>query len=219
MEAYVKFAASAVVVVERVKTSDVKSPLPSWFNPDISELMLLASSLYKIYPLLILYFSRFILNSEGEASVIVVSSSAFAISQLALPSLFTKACILGDSRKTPYTFISLPLIALTRLTEASNDLAAISVSFANSFVPITVNSSSAIDIFGKCRNSERFTSLKSTLASMFLLISFFTRPVICFLNKTGTRNAAAIRTSIKMAMPLAILFSVFFIGIGFINDR
>src|SRR6266487_4807780 len=99
-----------------------------------------------------------------------------------------------------------PFITLMRLADASNVSTDINVSDAKSSFPTTDKSFKEMETLGKWRKRERLTSLKSTFALRLLLICFFTRFVICFLNNRGVTKAKAIK-KIKL-MP--VIFRVFF---------
>src|SRR5688500_1500468 len=96
----------------------------------------------------------------------------------------------------------VPLITLIRFTDASTVGALNKVSPSNSFKPVTEISFSAIESFGKCRNSERSISLNSTFASIFLLISSFARLRILPLKRKGKRKAKRINANRLIAVIL-----------------
>ena len=79
--------------------------------------------------------------------------------------------------------MSFPLITLIISMAASMLFAAISVSDEKVLLPIISKFCKPTDTLGKCLKKEMSTSLKSTLAFIFLLTSDFTNATICFLNK------------------------------------
>ena len=114
----------------------------------------------------------------------------------------------GDSRNTPYMLISRPLITLIRSADASRVFTDINVSEAKSSFPTMEKSFKEIVTLGKCRNSERLTSLKPTLALRLLLICPFITAVIWPLNTNGAAKAKPSKASRLMPVILRVFFTI-----------
>ncbi|OPZ17037.1 MAG: hypothetical protein BWZ05_01604 [Bacteroidetes bacterium ADurb.BinA245] len=102
--------------------------------------------------------------------------------------------------------MSFPFNTLNNPAVASSFSATIKVSFANSPLPTMVRPLMLMVAFGKCRSSESFTSLKSTVAFSCLFISFFTNACTCFLKTIGIMN----RRPMSMASVMPLIFNIFF---------
>ncbi len=118
------------------------------------------------------------------------------MSQFARPSSSTFACKTGFSRTTLFMPMLPPLIRLINSTVSLKFFMLTRVSFSKTSVPITPRFLTKIVRSGKFRKSVSLTSVNSTLALTFLLISSCISREILPLKKIGVRISKTIITRI-----------------------